>query len=605
MRLWVNDQLLIDNWTDHLTTENSGAITLVAGQTYDLRLEYYNGPCCGAVAKLLWSSASQTKEVIPQSQLYLPYTTPPVPSDGLAAVSYDEASNHITTDGFAYDAAGNQVRALIPGGSGSQRFRYDAANRLVQVLVDNNITVFASYTYGDSNERLIAEEGGLRTYYVGEGGATIAEYIEGSNSTTPAWSKHYVYLGARLLATLTPNGSGAEVIQFHHPDRLGTRIVTDPQYGTYFEQQTLPFGTALNETPPPGATFGETNRRFTSYDRSPTTGLDYAVYDSQQGRFTQVDPIGMNAVSLTSPQTLNLYAYCANDPINRTDPSGLGFFSFLGKVFNVIGKILKVAAVVVAAFLIFVAFSLVGQPWAGGIIAKALIEAGLLLTYAFAPPKISAAVGILVGIFTLKPPIIFNLSETAGHGALHKLARVLGILIGISSINDFLQQQKPPPGPKPTPGPDPTGNHPDPCRSLSSDQMLAYMRKGLSAAHLNLGLDDNWKLLNPGNASLQDIANGLQSAGWKRFRTNINPAHWGGIHFEGEVSPGAWFHMIYYPAQKEVLGARQIFKSVDDWSKPPTGFEMHCERGMARPSSLWHGLDYLIEMTLESGIKLP
>src|SRR5213079_3389820 len=116
------------------------------------------------------------------------------------------------------------------------------------------------------------------------------------------------------------------------PDRLGTRIVTNPANGTFFEQQTLPFGTALNESPPTGGTTDETNRRFTSYDRSPTTKLDYAVnrhYDPQQGRFTQVDPIGMSSVSLASPQTLNLYAYCANDPINHTDPSGLGFFSKL------------------------------------------------------------------------------------------------------------------------------------------------------------------------------------------------------------------------------------------------------------------------------------
>jgi hypothetical protein len=163
----------------------------------------------------------------------------------------------------------------------------------------------------------------------------------------------------------------------------------------------------------------------------------------------------MNATSPANPQTLNLYAYCANDSINQIDPSGLGFFSFLGKLFNVIGKILKIAAIVVAAFLIFVAFSLVGQPWAGGLIAKALIEAGLLLTYALAPPKISAAVGILVGIFTMKPPIIFNLSETAGHSGLRTLARVLGILVGITSVNDFLQQKKEPlPSPKPEPAPE-------------------------------------------------------------------------------------------------------------------------------------------------------
>ncbi len=258
-----------------------------------------------------------------------------IPRDGYASLSYDSTNNRITGAGFAYDAAGNQVRALVPGGSSSQRYQYDAANRLVKVKADDNVTVLASYIYGDSNERLIADEGGVRTYYVSEGGATIAEYTESGDSIFPAWSKGYVYLGGRLLATLTPNNFDGEAVQFHHPDRLGTRIVTDPANGSWFEQQTLPFGTALNESPPTDATTGETNRRFTSYDRSPTTKLDYAVnrqYDPQQGRFTQVDPIGMRSVSLSSPQTLNLYAYCINDPINHVDPSGLGFFSSLKKL---------------------------------------------------------------------------------------------------------------------------------------------------------------------------------------------------------------------------------------------------------------------------------
>ena len=47
-------------------------------------------------------------------------------------------------------------------------------------------------------------------------------------------------------------------------------------------------------------------KRFASYDRSPSTGLDYAVnrhYDSQQGRFTQIDPIGIGVSTLENPQT--------------------------------------------------------------------------------------------------------------------------------------------------------------------------------------------------------------------------------------------------------------------------------------------------------------
>jgi RHS repeat-associated protein len=90
---------------------------------------------------------------------------------------------------------------------------------------------------------------------------------------------------------------------------------------SYFEQVSLPFGTALN-----AESTGSTNRRFTSYDRSSSTGLDYAVnrhYDSQQGRFTQVDPIGMKASTLVDPQSLNLYSYVGNDPVNHMDPDGL------------------------------------------------------------------------------------------------------------------------------------------------------------------------------------------------------------------------------------------------------------------------------------------
>lgn len=54
-----------------------------------------------------------------------------------------------------------------------------------------------------------------------------------------------------------------------------------------------------------------------------------------------VDPIGMSSVTLSDPQTLNLYAYCANDPINSIDPSGLGFLSFFKKLFKGIGKVFK------------------------------------------------------------------------------------------------------------------------------------------------------------------------------------------------------------------------------------------------------------------------
>lgn len=88
VRLWVNNVLIIDNWTDHAPTENSGSITLTGGQRYDIRMDFYeNGG--GALATLSWSSPSLAKEIIPQSQLYPAAGggTPPAAPSNLTATS--------------------------------------------------------------------------------------------------------------------------------------------------------------------------------------------------------------------------------------------------------------------------------------------------------------------------------------------------------------------------------------------------------------------------------------------------------------------------------------------------------------------------------------
>lgn len=70
VRLWVNGKELVDNWTDHAETENQGAIDLVQGQKYSIKMEYYQH-AGQATAQLSWSSDSGiAKQVIPQSQLY-------------------------------------------------------------------------------------------------------------------------------------------------------------------------------------------------------------------------------------------------------------------------------------------------------------------------------------------------------------------------------------------------------------------------------------------------------------------------------------------------------------------------------------------------------
>jgi len=71
VRLWIDGQPLIDNWTDHGETEDTGSIELESGRRYNLRLEYfYNGG--QAVMKLAWSQPGQPRQPIPATALRPP-----------------------------------------------------------------------------------------------------------------------------------------------------------------------------------------------------------------------------------------------------------------------------------------------------------------------------------------------------------------------------------------------------------------------------------------------------------------------------------------------------------------------------------------------------
>jgi hypothetical protein len=75
--LYVNGQLLVNEWVDQGPTTWSGSINLVAQQRYNIVMDYYQDGG-GAEAYLFWSSPSLggNMTAIPESQLY-PETNPP------------------------------------------------------------------------------------------------------------------------------------------------------------------------------------------------------------------------------------------------------------------------------------------------------------------------------------------------------------------------------------------------------------------------------------------------------------------------------------------------------------------------------------------------
>jgi hypothetical protein len=120
VRLWVDGQQLVNNWTDHSPTENRGTIDLAAGQVYDIQMEMYENTV-GAVAELRWSSPSTQKQIIPQAALSPPVkASSPNPSNRATGAKItptltwgagDSAVSHEVYFGTDYDAVNNATTA--------------------------------------------------------------------------------------------------------------------------------------------------------------------------------------------------------------------------------------------------------------------------------------------------------------------------------------------------------------------------------------------------------------------------------------------------------------------------------------------------------------
>ena len=67
VRLWVNNQLLIDRWQD-ATVEADASIQLTGGQAYQIKMEYFENEG-NASARLLWRRPGRSFDLIPENRL--------------------------------------------------------------------------------------------------------------------------------------------------------------------------------------------------------------------------------------------------------------------------------------------------------------------------------------------------------------------------------------------------------------------------------------------------------------------------------------------------------------------------------------------------------
>lgn len=167
-------------------------------------------------------------------------------------------------------------------------------------------------------------------------GSTWTEYVYGARDTVEAeyngssYPVQYIYAGDRLIAEYTNNTT-----EFVHGDHLGsTRLVTAVNQSIIDSLDYLPYGTQIS-----GDT--ATTHKLTDKERDSESGLDNfgARYNaSSLGRFMTPDwsstPAAVPFADPANPQSLNLYSYVINNPLNRTDPLGHNWFCTSGSSSN-------------------------------------------------------------------------------------------------------------------------------------------------------------------------------------------------------------------------------------------------------------------------------
>ncbi len=123
VRLWVNDTLIINNWTLHGTTiDTASPVTLTGSQLYDIRMEFYERGG-GEVAQLRWAYPGQATQVIPQAYLF-PATTRPTLNyvSGTASAVIDNGLTITDVDDTTLAGATVSISAGYNGGEDSLLF---------------------------------------------------------------------------------------------------------------------------------------------------------------------------------------------------------------------------------------------------------------------------------------------------------------------------------------------------------------------------------------------------------------------------------------------------------------------------------------------------
>lgn len=169
VRVYVDNKLIVEDWTDHAPSQITGEVMFEAGKSYDVKIEYYESKI-GAVAKLVWQP--------PVKESVNPFEE--------AVKVANESEQVILVLGISARLEGEEMRVSEPGFLGGDRTdinlpaRQQALMEAVAATGKPMVVVLLSgsalaVNWANANVNAI-----VQAWYPGEeGGAAIADVLFG------------------------------------------------------------------------------------------------------------------------------------------------------------------------------------------------------------------------------------------------------------------------------------------------------------------------------------------------------------------------------------------------------------------------------------------
>jgi RHS repeat-associated protein len=242
---------------------------------------------------------------------------------GAQTFGYDNNGNRTSLNGGGVYASNNLNQYTTFNGLGATydgngnlksyngwTYSYDAQNRLKTVL--QGTTTVATYWYDGLNRQITRNVNNVLTFHVWDGWNLIEE-----RGTGNALQNVFLYGAGEIIENVTTK-------RFFFQDSLGNTSHLSDEAGNLLEYYTYSafgqpkfYDVAGN---PGSASTKETRHLFQGQLWTQRTGLnDYRnrVELPAMGVFLQPDPIGFKG------DAANIYRFCGNNAVNRTDPLGL------------------------------------------------------------------------------------------------------------------------------------------------------------------------------------------------------------------------------------------------------------------------------------------